>query len=390
MIIKELVTQIRGVSYKPTDVVNSNKGIPILRANNINNDAIIFDDLVYVNPSRINEKQYLKKGDILICTSSGSKTLVGKAGRFESYSQPVAFGAFCKVLRVNDNPKINKEYIRLFFRSSLYRNMIAELSNGANINNIKTENIDYLNVNVPSIEIQSKAVSLFESLIKALNQKKYQLDCLEELINSRFVEMFGTPNNSKGYPIVKVKDVAEIQVGVVIKPAQYYTDTQHGVKAFRSLNVGEMTINDDNWVYFNEEGQKKNSKSILKENDLVVVRSGTPGTACVVTKQFEGSNAVDVIIAHPNIEKINPYYLCAFTNLPHGKQQIENGTGGAAQQHFNVGKYKEMDLIYPPKFEQDCFVSFIEQINKSKSIVKQQIKDLQELLDKKMDECFNS
>ena len=187
--------------------------------------------------------------------------------------------------------------------------------------------------------------------------------------------MFGDPNNSKGYPIVKVQDVAEIQVGVVIKPAQYYTDAEHGVKAFRSLNIGEITIKDNDWVYFNEEGHKKNSKSILRENDLVIVRSGAPGTACVVTKQFEGSNAVDVIIAHPNMEKVNPYYLCAFTNYPHGKRQIEAGIGGAAQQHFNVGKYKDMNLIYPPKEEQDEFVSFIKQVDKSKVVVQKDLDD---------------
>ena len=280
----------------------------------------------------------------------------------------------------------DSDYLFFFMPSALKR--IEEKTSFVTVKHLSAKELNKITIPVPSKEEQIRIASQLSGIQRIVSYYQRQINQLDDLIKARFVEMFGTPNNSKGYPIVKVKDVAEIQVGVVIKPAQYYTDTQHGVKAFRSLNVGEMTINDDNWVYFNEEGQKKNSKSILKENDLVVVRSGTPGTACVVTKQFEGSNAVDVIIAHPNIEKINPYYLCAFTNLPHGKQQIENGTGGAAQQHFNVGKYKEMDLIYPPKFEQDCFVSFIEQINKSKVVVQKALKKAQQLFDSLMQEYF--
>ncbi len=130
--------------------------------------------------------------------------------------------------------------------------------------------------------------------------------------------------------------------------------------------MGAGFIKDSDWVYFTAEGHQKNSKSILRENDLLIVRSGAPGTACVVTEDYVGCNAIDIIIAHPDCEKVNPYYLCTFTNMPHGKKQIVEGTGGAAQQHFNVGKYNKLQLMLPPKELQDKFVEFINQIAKSK------------------------
>ncbi len=180
--------------------------------------------------------------------------------------------------------------------------------------------------------------------------------------------MFGDENNSKNWDIVSVEEVTDVQVGVVIKPSQYYTDKANGVKAFRSLNIGAGYIKDVDWVCFTEEGHLKNSKSILKENDLLIVRSGTPGTACVVTKEYEGYNAIDVIIAHPYCDKVNPYYLCYFTNMPHGKKQIDEGTGGAAQQHFNVGKYNKLQLMLPPMRLQDEFAAFVYQVDKSKFV----------------------
>ena len=86
----------------------------------------------------------------------------------------------------------------------------------------------------------------------------------------------------------------------------------------------------------------------------------------LVTGEYAGYNAIDIIIAHPDCEKVNPYYLCTFTNMPHGKKQIDEGTGGAAQQHFNVGKYNKLQLMLPPKVLQDEFAEFCKQTDKSK------------------------
>ena len=185
--IKEFVTQLRGVSYKPTDVTDATNGIPILRANNIQDDGMVYDDLIYVKSEKVKQAQKLQAGDIVICTSSGSKTLVGKASIFTGYSQVISFGAFCKALRINDVVGINKDFIRVFFSSKLYREQIASSSIGANINNIKSENIDDLNINIPTPEVQSVAVEILTQLNKAILSKKEQLKQLDELVKSRFI-----------------------------------------------------------------------------------------------------------------------------------------------------------------------------------------------------------
>ena len=228
------------------------------------------------------------------------------------------------------------------------------------------EDLSKLDIECPNKTKQNEIVRILE-LTESIIEKRYaELESLDNLIKARFVEMFGDESNPLGWDVVNVEDVATVQVGVVIKPAQYYTDAANGVRAFRSLNIGSMYIKDNDWVYFSEEGNSKNAKSILKENDLIIVRSGAPGTACVVTKEYAGCNAIDIIIAHPDMNKVNPYYLCAYTNLPHGKRQIDEGTGGAAQQHFNVGKYNKLQLMLPPIEKQDEFVLFMEQVDKSK------------------------
>ena len=235
---------------------------------------------------------------------------------------------------------------------------------------------------------QSEIVEHLNVVQSIVAHRQQQLQKLDELVKARFVEMFGDEQNPYKWEVVTVEEVADVQVGVVIKPAQYYTDKEHGVKTFRSLNIGPMYIKDTDWVYFTEEGNKKNSKSILKENDLLIVRSGAPGTACVVTSEYVGCNAVDIIIAHPNIKKVNPYFLCQYTNLPHGKKQIDVGIGGAAQQHFNVGKYNKVNLMLPPIDLQNEFELFIKQLDKSKFVVQQALEKAQLLFDSLMQQYF--
>ncbi len=254
------------------------------------------------------------------------------------------------------------QYFYLFMKN-LKMQLLAESTTVPSVRKTKLENYEII---VPSLINQEEIENKIFSVLNIIEKRKQQLKLLDNLIKARFVEMFGDENNPQNWNIINVEDVADVQVGVVIKPSQYYTDKGNGVKAFRSLNIGEGFIKDNEWVYFTEEGHKKNSKSIVKENDLLIVRSGAPGTACVVTQKYIGYNAIDIIIVHPDCKKVNPYYLCCYTNMPHGKKQINEGIGGAAQQHFNVGKYNKLRLMLPPKELQDEFAAFVHQVDKSK------------------------
>jgi type I restriction enzyme, S subunit len=143
-----------------------------------------------------------------------------------------------------------------------------------------------------------------------------------------------------------------VSVGIVVQPAKYYTHASNGVRAFRSQNVGEGYIKDRGWVYLTPEGHKKNSKSKLQEGDVLVVRTGAPGTACVVPKEYAGANCIDLVIARPKPESICSDFLAYVTNSDFGRNQVQNGVGGLAQQHFNVSSYKKLRLRLPPRPEQ--------------------------------------
>lgn len=174
---KEMGDVIRGVGYKPTDVGTeySERYFPLLRSNNIQENGLIFEDLYYINKSRIKETQLLQKADIVICMSNGSKELVGKAAVFESYGHPVSFGSFCAAYRPN-NSKYSK-LTKYLFQTDTYRRYIKLLLTGSNINNLKPSDIESIN-----FRISKKSVD------QDMEDKLVKLDIMEQQICSHLEE----------------------------------------------------------------------------------------------------------------------------------------------------------------------------------------------------------
>lgn len=212
------------------------------------------------------------------------------------------------------------------------------------------QHIEKMSINVPPISQQERIISQIEeslsqldSAVETLKKTKQQLEVYRQaVLKEAFDRIDGISQN------MLIKDVCnEIKVGIVIKPAQYYTDSQNSIKTFRSANVREFLVNDSDWVYITKEGHEQNKRSEIHTNDVLIVRSGYPGTACVVPEKFNGCNAIDILIAVPKTSIIDPEYLCAYTNSPYGKRLVREKKRGVAQAHLNVGGYSKMSISVP-------------------------------------------
>ena len=129
----EVARLLRGVGYKKPDAsAEPEEGkVPVLRANNIGY-GLNFEKLVYLPEHLVKEEQFIKKGDIIIAMSSGSKHLVGKAAQAnEDYNG--GYGAFCANLRVLEG--VNSKYVAYFYSSPENLRRISAASSGSNINN---------------------------------------------------------------------------------------------------------------------------------------------------------------------------------------------------------------------------------------------------------------
>ena len=316
-----------------------------------------------VEPLRIDSYSY--DCECVLVAGNGDLNVKYYNGKFDAYQRTY-------IIESIDKSVLSVPY--LYFFLDKYVETLRYEAIGGVIKYIKLGNLTEAQIPLLSLEEQAKVVCEIDKANDLISLRKQQLTKMDELVKTRFVELFGTESEFDKWPCCTIGDVADVCVGVVIKPTQYYTDK--GIPAFRSLNIGEMRVKDSDWVYFTEEGHQKNQKSVVHKNDVLVVRSGAPGTACVATEKYDGYNAVDIIIAHPDNNKVNSMFLAAFTNMPHGMNQIRERTGGAAQQHFNVGGYKAMRLIMPSIELQNHFAAFVKQTDKSKLAVQQSLNKL--------------
>ena len=160
---------------------------------------------------------------------------------------------------------------------------------------------------------------------------------------------------------VKLKDIAELTVGFVGTMTNQYED--EGVPFLRSLNIKPFKIDDSDIKYISHEFCEKISKSILHEGDIVIVRTGVPGTCCVIPSEYDGCNCSDVVIVHPNTKLVNAHYLAAFINI-WGRRQIDNNKVGAIQKHFNVRSAEEMLVYLPNNDTQKRIADVVVNLNK--------------------------
>ena len=158
----------------------------------------------------------------------------------------------------------------------------------------------------------------------------------------------------------KLSDVADLTVGYVGTMGKEYSDK--GVLFLRSLNIKPFAFDLTDIKYIPEEFHTKIQKSELHTNDVVIVRTGLPGTSAVVPEALNGCNCADLVIVRPDLKKVDPYFLSAFINS-WGKAQISNSKVGAVQKHFNVTSAEEMLIPDIKVKDQKSIASTIRMLN---------------------------
>jgi type I restriction enzyme, S subunit len=225
-----------------------------------------------------------------------------------------------------------------------------------------------------AIEAQERIIQTTTELKKALMHKLFTEGLRNE--PQKQTEIGPVPES---WEVARCEDVCDtISVGIVVKPSSYYV--ADGVPAFRSQNVREDRIQFEPMVYISEEannGPVKKSK--LSAGDVLIVRTGYPGTSCVVPPEFDGSNCIDLIFVRPNKTKVRSYYLSRFFNSDAAKVQVQAGKIGLAQQHFNVGAVKNTQIPLPSMEQQDEIVAHLELIDSKHALATSKRNALQDL-----------
>lgn len=163
--LKYVGEAIIGITYSPDDVSVDETDLLVLRASNILNGVLVFEDCVYVT-KRVQEKHLTKPGDILICARNGSAHLVGKSAYIDENSSGSTFGAFMSILRSNSG-----EFLYYFFNSQVFKAQTGLFSTST-INQLTSDTLNNLLVALPIKNEEQTAIA------DHLNEKTAQIDSL--------------------------------------------------------------------------------------------------------------------------------------------------------------------------------------------------------------------
>ncbi|HZK12295.1 MAG TPA: hypothetical protein VFD10_08145 [Atribacterota bacterium] len=189
--LREVGDVIRGVSFKPADKVYSKEiqKIVILRANNIRDNSINYNDIIYVKSEKVKEKQILKQRDFAICMSNGSKMLLGKAAEYQiNVEDAVAVGAFCSIYRLSRSKELF-DLVKYFFQSALYRRQVGLLLSGSNINNLKKS--DILDLSIPNKTGKNNSIKKLIKIDEHESQLILQIEKIRAIKKQIINQIFG-------------------------------------------------------------------------------------------------------------------------------------------------------------------------------------------------------
>ena len=238
-----------------------------------------------------------------------------------------------------------------------------------------------------SSQEQNKIASELNNIEQGIKVKEEQLKALDELIQSRFTEIFGDIHTNKfGWSIKKMEEIATCIAGAT--PSTLKEEYWEGgtIPWLSSGEVHKGRIFDTD-KKITELGYSNCSTKLIPAHTVVLALAGqgkTRGTVAVAEIRLCTNQSICSIVTN---QSINTDYLYYYLKSQYqALRDASNGAGGRGGLNLKiVGHFK---ILLPPLPLQNQFAEFVQKVEKAKEIVKIQIKDLQELLALKMDEYF--
>lgn len=251
-----------------------------------------------------------------------------------------------------------------------------------------------IEIKIPKIDEQRNVVDRLLKVEQIIRMRKKELCELNELIKARFVEMFGDPiQNSKGWEMSLIEDVVAKEknalkagpFGSALKK-EYYVESGYKIYGQEQVISGDHTLGD---YYIDEARYKMLENCAVQAGDVLISLVGTYGKLLIMPENFEPG------IINPRLmkitfdkEKVNPYYFKYFFQSEALKRALSENTHGGTMDILNLGIVRKIEIPLPPLDLQNKFVSFVNQVNKSKVAVQKSLDETQLLFDSLMQKYF--
>ena len=331
-----------------------------------------------------------KLNDILLAKN-------GTTGVAAIVDRDEVFDIYVSLALLRPNEMVYPKYLLYAINSPQTKRQFDGGLKGIGVPNLHLSVIRKTKVPLPQYRNQQEIVRRLETVDKLIEIEREQIIQYDNLIKSRFIEMFGDPvHNPMGWPVKKLGDLS-IQINIGNTPkggAQVYVD--QGITFFRSQNVWKDRLEMDDIAYIDEATHASMSKSSLKYGDILMTKTGrintensSLGRAALYMGKDDAANVnghVYFIRLKPGIN--NKFVLRILVSDEYRDHIRRVCVGGIDKRQLNKNHIEDFPIICPPKDMIMEYIQFVEQINKLRTEEQKRLKQTQTLFDSLMQKYF--
>ena len=371
-------------------------GTKVLRTTNFTPEGIInYDDVVIrsINETKV-EKKRLRYGDIILEKSGGTeKTPVGRVVFCDESIEKGIYlcNNFTQAMRVNQDIAIPR-YVFYFMWNLHYSGRTDLLQNKTTgIRNLQVKS--YLNENcpIPPLDQQRKIAAVLDKVSSLIAKRRQQLDKLDELVQARFVEMFGDPEtNTKNWRILPMSKICSVGSSKRIYQSE---QSPSGVPFWRISDLTSLittgTVTPE--LYIPEERYKelKTQGQVPAPGDILITSRGTLGQ-CYIVNANDRFYFQDGMISWLSgyVDGVTPLYISYLFTMPGFRKQMDSMQAGSTVAYLSIAMIKKLKVMLPDIESQQQFASFVEQTEKTKNTISESLQQLETLKKALMQEYF--
>ena len=273
--------------------------------------------------------------------------------------------------------KIDSKYLYYFLSGKT--DYLNSLGRGATFKEISKAIVENIEIPLPEVEEQKRIAARFERLLRLIQLQKAELEELDKLVKSRFIELFGEPlSNQKGWQTMSIVEAAPIksQRGDLADEVWLLNldavEAQTGTVLFKHrVQSGEINAST---VYFTVES--------------VLYSKLRPYLNKVVMPDEDGVATSEMIPMYPLADRLNRAYFCYWLRSDAFVRHISEKVAGAKMPRVSMDYFRSLAIEMPPLELQEQFAAFVEQTDKSKLAVQKGLQELEILKKSLMQQYF--
>lgn len=331
-------------------------------------------------PLRIDTFSY--ECECVLVAGNGDLNVKYYNGKFDAYQRTY-------IIESNNHEILNVKY--LFYFLDKYLETLRQQSIGGVIKYIKLGNIANAQFPLPELDKQRKITETLDKVSDLIAKRKQQLEKLDLLVKSRFIEMFGDPvYNTKHWDIVLLSSIFNISSSKRIYQNEL---VDSGIPFFRISDIIKKIhaekCTPELFISVEKYDELKKQSLVPKPGDILITSRGTLGE-CYVISDNDKFYFQDGMISwlYNMSDKANVIYITELFKLSSFRKQIEIIPSGSTVNYLSIARLRQLNIMLPPIELQNRFSEFVKQTEKTKTIINQSLEKLETLKKALMQEYF--